>query len=81
MNYSRDSSLVDMSKLTERELLVLLYDKLDRLESGFKKTDTDVESLKDRVTKLEARLYTISGIAVFISGAIALMLNFYRTFK
>jgi len=81
---SRDQ-VVDMSKLTERELLIRLYDKIDSLESDLKAQkavseakDAVVEGIKERVIKLEVRLYTVAGSAVALSGIVATVINLIK---
>jgi hypothetical protein len=66
---SRDSEVVDMSKLTQRELLIRLHDKVDGLETSVK----EIPKLRERIHSIEVRNITIASVF----GAFALAANLF----
>ena len=71
---SRDSEVVDMSKLTQRELLIRLHDKVDGLETSVK----EIPKLRERVHTIEVRNITIASIFGTFALAANLFINYLK---
>lgn len=61
-------ALIDLDKLTERELLIVCARDVRDLKKKTESLETEVHSMKDEVTALKTRSKTIGGIAGVIGG-------------
>lgn len=74
MTEQEDRGVVDMSKLTQRELLILLTQKVNIMSEDMK----GIKSLEKRVSKLETKQVVISAVTAAASIIIGYFLNILR---
>lgn len=74
MSEQEDRGVVDMSKLTQRELLILLTQKVNIMSEDMK----GIKSLEKRVSKLETKQVVISAVTAAASIIIGYFLNILR---
>ena len=65
---------IDMRQLTERELLILLHQRVSKIEEKMEKD----EDLSVRVSTIETRHKVISGVWASVTIAITLIINFLK---
>lgn len=73
--------IVDMSKLTQRELLILLNANVQRLNNTVECLSQNNTDLATRITKVETRAKTISATWGVASVIIATIINSIKLFK
>lgn len=79
MHNDRDTQVVDKSKLTQRELLILLSDNMDDVKSEIKMLKSDYPGLRERIVKVETKLYIIPVVISLLIGCITLIINLINT--
>jgi hypothetical protein len=77
----REDQIVDKNKLTYRELLIRLSDQMDYVTRDVDNLKAENRSLRDRVLQIETKIYVVGAFSIFISGALTLIINIYKTFK
>jgi len=72
-----NSDVVDKNKLTQRELLILLSENVERMNDVLNKLSSDYIDLHVRLSKVETKYKIILSIAVGINSImITIILNF-----
>jgi len=69
--------VVDMSKLTERELLILLHRDVQQI----KKEIAPIPNLKDRVLRIETKIYMIGAGIGGVSIVFTIIVNAFKLFE
>lgn len=76
-----DNEIIDKRKLTQRELLILLSEQMERMNtdvSDFKKV---FPQLSERVTKIETKMIVVAGSFGALSVLITIIINVFEVFK
>jgi len=75
---STQDDFIDKSKLSQRELLILLSDKVDTMIKNDDKQKADYIDLLVRVTKVETRMQVIAAAWGVVSIVITMIINFLK---
>ncbi|MBS2100705.1 hypothetical protein [Carboxylicivirga linearis] len=70
-----------MSKLTQRELLILLNERVGALSKKMDEVGTDHQKLRERVGTIETRHKTVSALWGAVGVVITIFLNAFKIFK
>lgn len=77
----KEDEIIDKRKLTQRELLILLSEQMERMNadvSDFKKV---FPQLSERVTKIETKMIMIAGSFSVLSILITIIINVFEFFN
>ena len=75
---STQDDIIDKSKLSQRELLILLSDKVDTMIKNDDKQKADYIDLLVRVTKVETRMKVIAAAWGVASIVITIIINLLK---
>lgn len=75
---STQDDIIDKSKLSQRELLILLSDKVDTMIKNDAKAKDDYIDLLVRVTKVETRMKVIAAAWGVASIVITIIINLLK---
>ena len=75
---STQDDIIDKSKLSQRELLILLSDKVDTMIKNDDKQKADYIDLLVRVTKVETRMKVIAAAWGVASIVISIIINLLK---
>jgi hypothetical protein len=74
-------STIDMSKLSERELLILLNQRVNDMNVKLDKVDEGHSRLRERVSNIETRHRAIAAIWGSMGVLITILINAFKLFK
>lgn len=72
---AEDKELIDLNKLSQRELLILLHSDVKELKAEMKEAKEGREQLALKVNSLETRNKVWSAVVGFFSGLIAVFIG------
>lgn len=75
----RSCDIIDNGKLTQRELLILLNNKVETMNKGLEKLSDDYIGLHTRVTKIETRIKVTATFWGATGVIIGLAINFIQS--
>lgn len=73
-----DNDIIDRSKLTQRELLLLLADKVDAVRNDTAKISDNYIGILVRVVKIETRMQVIAAAWGAIGVMITIIINLLK---
>ena len=76
-----DNSQIDMSKLTQRELLILLNQQVKEMSDKLNSVADDHVKLRERVSNIETRHKVVSAVWGVASVCVSIIINVFRTIK
>lgn len=78
---SQGNEIIDKSKLTQRELLILLSDQMEGMKGDVNDFKKAIPLLQDRMTKVETKIVVIAGAFGVISVIASILINVFQLFK
>lgn len=78
---SQDSAMVDRSKLTQRELLLLLANQMDGLKDDVSELKKETPKLRDRILTLETKIYVVAGSFGAMGVILSLIIQVFKLFQ
>lgn len=72
---------IDMSKLTQRELLILLNQQVKEMSDKLNSVADDHVKLRERVSNIETRHKVVSAVWGVASVCVSIIINVFRTIK
>jgi hypothetical protein len=75
------NEIIDKSKLTQRELLILLSDQMEGVKGDIKDFKTAIPLLDNRVTKVETKMVVVAGAFGVVSIIASIIINVFGLFK
>ena len=72
---------IDMSKLTQRELLILLNQQVKEMSDKLNSVADDHVKLRERVSNIETRPKVVSAVWGVASVCVSIIINVFRTIK
>ncbi len=70
---------VDLTRLSERELLILLAERTNRIEAWIAASDRDLLQMKMELAKLKTQSRIYAAIAGLVGGgAITIIVNYFQ---
>jgi hypothetical protein len=72
---------MDMSKLTQRELLILLHERVGGMSKKLDEVGKDHQALRERVGTIETRHKTISALWGVMSLIATIFINAFKIFR
>lgn len=77
----REDQIVDKNKLTQRELLIRLSDQMDYITRDVDNIKSELPTLRDRILRIETKIYVVASVTFAGSGLLTLVLNIYKILK
>lgn len=77
----REDQIVDKNKLTQRELLIRLSDQMDYITRDVDNIKSELPTLRDRILRIETKIYVVASVTIAVSGMLTLVLNIYKILK
>jgi hypothetical protein len=78
---NKGSEIIDKSKLTQRELLILLSDQMEGVKGDVKDFKKAIPLLETRMTKVETKIMVVAGSFGLASIIISIVINVFELFK
>lgn len=75
------NEIIDKSKLTQRELLILLSDQMEGVKGDVKDFKTAIPLLENRITKVETKIVVVAGGFGVLSIIVSILINIFELFK
>ncbi len=76
-----NDSPVDMSKLTERELLILLNERVGNISEKLERVSKDHYDLKGEVNGIQTKYKTLAAVWGVLTVIATLLINAFKIFK
>lgn len=77
----KEDEIIDKRKLTQRELLILLSEQLERMNTDVSDLKKVFPQLSERVTKIETKMIVVAGSFGVLSVLITIIINVFEFFK
>ena len=77
----REDQIVDKNKLTMRELLIRLSDQMEYITRDVDNIKSELPTLRDRILRIETKIYVVASVTIAVSGMLTLVLNIYKILK